>query len=315
MVGDVFESEGNMKMQAKTEEYTVYNKPPFVNEILAAIRPETLNEKEFISMVHASAVYDVNTMMMTMTREYDVSGMVPNLVGVCKGPQEVLKIFTEIAHSRLSTLSNMGMDIYNEVMETLAGSSFSMRALVILDDIQRDVISRMLIYRQSSELAMSTRQAMEDSLRLLYLTPIKIRSEIFDQALRLGELERQWQGIPRICYPRLVNNGEVQEVWQYFHLPRLEYIHLSEHSHKLTVLQELNSLTPDFYIRDSSYDDHYDPESPVGFMGLLGKIGNALPRMVVEQVKRNSRIKANVLKEDAVSSALYELFTSYPKTG
>jgi len=302
-----------MAPEWKTEEYTVYNKPPYINEILTVIRPKNLNEQEFTALIRASSIYDINTMMMTMTREYDVSGMVPNLVGVCKGPQEVLKVYTDIAHSQLTVLANEGRDIYNEVVQTLTGQDFSIRALVILDDIQRNVISRMLTYRQSSDLALATRQAMEDALRKLYSTPVKIRSEIFDKALRLGELDGQWQGVPNICYPRLIQNGEVREVWQYYHLPRVEFIRLPGHQQKLTVMQELKILTPDFYIRDSSYDDHYDPESPIGFMGLLGKIGNALPRMVVELLKRNDQITRQVLREDEVSNVLYELFTRYPK--
>ncbi|MBA4420581.1 MAG: hypothetical protein C0391_05490 [Anaerolinea sp.] len=310
---DILKCEDDMTTTASTPEYTVYNKPPFINEILAVIRPEALTARDFRGLVEAASIYDINTMLMDMTREYDVSGMVPNLAGTCTNPQEVLKVYTDIAHQQLTRLAGMEPEIRVEVLETLTGSDFSMRSLVILDDIQRDVIGQLTTIRQGATLALAVRQVMVDALRLLYRTPIKIRSEIFDEALNMEELETQTHGVPRICYPRLSVEGEIREVWQYFHLPRVEHVRLPAHFSRLNVKQVLESLTPDFYIRDSKYDGHYDPESPVGFMGLLGKIGNALPRIVVEQVKRNARIKEMVMREDAISRALYELFTRYPQ--
>lgn len=302
-----------MTSTAGAEIYTVYNKPPFINEILSVIKPETLSVRDFKRLIEESSVYDVNAMLTAMTREMDVSGLVPNLAGTCNDPQEVLKLLTDISHRQLISLAGMDKDIQEEVKETLTGRDFSMRAIVILDGIQKNVIEELTAIRQRSPLALAVRQVSEEALRQLYRSPIKIHSEIFDKAIRLEERDVLEHGVPRISYPRHVIDGDVVEVWQYFQIPHVQKIQLPGHFGKLTLGQVLESITPEFYIRDSRYDDRYDPESPVGFLGLLGKVGNALVRMIITQVKRNSKVKEMVLQEDAVARALYELFTRYPK--
>lgn len=297
----------------KPAEVTIYNKPPFINEILDVIKPSALTAVEFRRLVKEAGIYDIHTMLTALTRQIDVSGLVPNLAGTCTTAQEVLKVYTDIAHRQLVKLCNLDPELQQEIRDTLTGVDFSLRALVILDGIQHEVISTLTAIRKASPLALEIRQAMEEALRELYRSPIKIKSLVFDQAISLDELDTQAHGVPRIAYPRLVVNGEVHEVWQYYHLPDLDMVHLPEHRGKLTAGQVLAQITPDFYVRDSKYDDHYDPESPVGFMGLLGKIGNALPRLIVEQVRRNSLLQERVMREEAISSSLYELFTRYPK--
>lgn len=302
-----------MAGQDGSEIFTVFNNPPFINEILSVIKPETLSIRDFDKLIEESSIYDVNNMLTAMTREIDISGLVPNLAGTCNDPQESLNILTEISHRQLMYLTGLGKEIQQEVFDTLKGSDFSMRAIVILDDIQRNVIEELTIIRKRSDLAMAMRQACEDALGQLYKSPLKIRSEIFDKAIRLDERVVLEHGVPRISYPRQMKGVDVVEVWQYYHLPHIRTVHLPGHFGKLTVGQVLENITPEFYIRDSRYDDQYDPDSPVGFLGLLGKVGNALVRMIITQVKRNTRIKEMVLREDSVAKALYELFTSYPK--
>jgi hypothetical protein len=301
-------------MAAETgAEYTVFNKPPYVNEILYELKPDALSARDFRLLVAEASGYDINTMLTYMTRELDVSGLVPNLAGVCASPQEVLKVMAEIGHEQLLQIRGLEPALRREVMDALIGTDCSLRALLVLDDAQRAVVAQLLTYRRGSELALAVRQAMEDHLRQLYRSPIKIRSEVFDWALTVDALDAQMHGIPRICYPYRAAGGDVREVWQYFHLPRLEFIHLGGHFSHLTVREVLAGLTPDFYLRGSKYDDHFDPASPVGFMGLLGKVGGTLPRMVVERVRRDSRIQALVQRDELASQALYELFTSYPQ--
>jgi hypothetical protein len=305
--------EDDMANTGGTEIFTVYNKPPFINEILSVIKPETLSVRDFNRLIEESSIYDVNAMLTAMTREMDVSGLVPNLVGTCNDPQETLKVLTDISHKQLMSINEMEPEIQQEVRETLTGRDFSMRAIVILDEIQKNVIADLTAIRQKSPLALAVRQASDDALRQLYKSPIKIRSEIFDKAIRMEERDVLEHGVPRISYPRHVVDGDVVEVWQYYQIPHVQKVRLTGHFGKLTVGQVLESITPEFYIRDSRYDDRYDPESPVGFLGLLGKVGNALVRLIITQVKRNSRIKEMVLQEDAMARALYELFTRYPK--
>jgi len=293
--------------------YTVYNKPPFVNEILNAIKPDSLSITDFRKLIEESSKYDINTMLTAMTREVDISGLVPNLAGSCGDAEEVLKFLTEIGHKHLLTIKSLERDIRIEVLETLTGSDFSLRAMLILDEIQRDVIGQLLPIRQKWPMATAVRQASEASLRELYKTPIKIHSDVFDKAILLNEREVLKRGEPRICYPSVVVDGGVLEVWQYFQLPRLENIILPGHFNKFSMRQVLENITPKFYIKDSSYDDRYDPESPVGFMGLLGNVGNALPRMFVTQIKKNSRLNEMIQKDNVISRSLYELFTTYPR--
>lgn len=303
-----------MKNYSGPDVYTVYNKPPFVNEILAAVKPDILSIVDFRKLIEESSKFDINTMLTAMTREVDVSGLVPNLAGSCGDAEEVLKSLTEIGHKHLLTINSLEKDIRTEVLETLTGSDFSLRAMLILDEIQGNVIAQLMPIRKKWPLATAVRQASEAALRELYKTPIKIHSDVFDKAILLNEREVLKQGEPRICYPSVVVDGGVLEVWQYFHLPKLENVILPGHFSKFTMRQVLENITPKFYIKNSSYDDRYDPESPVGFMGLLGKVGNALPRLFVAQIKRNYRLNELIQKENTISRALYELFTTYPKS-
>lgn|GEM_PF-1936951 len=297
----------------KSAVYTVFNRPPYINEILTELKPDALSARDFRLLVEEASVYDIHTLLTYMTRELDVSGLVPNLAGVCTSAQEVLKVMADLGHSQLMHLHALEPDLRREAMDALIGNDCSLRALLILDDAQRAIVSQLLTYRRGSELALAIRQAMENHLRLLYSSPIKIRSEVFDRALTVDTLDPQMHGIPRICYPYRAEGGDVREVWQYFHLPSLDRIQLDGHFSHLTVREVLTSLTPDFYLRDSQYDDHFDPESPIGFMGLLGKVGGALPRMIVEMVRRNCRVQALVQRDELAARALYELFTNYPR--
>ena len=302
-----------MAITPGSEVYTVFNYPPFINEIIATIRPEKLSVREFNKIIQESAIYDIKTMLTAITRQKDVSGLVPNFAGICNDYKEVFKAMTDIGHQELMTLSTLDKDIQVEVNETLTGCDFSLRAMLVLDELQKDVIEKLTKIRQKSPLAMSIRQAAEDSLLLLYKSPNKMHSDIFDEAINYDDRVVLTRGEPRISYPREVVEDFVIQVWQYFLLPHAENIHLTGHFNKFTYSQILDNLTPEFYIRGSKYDEHYDPESPAGFLGLLGKVGNALPRLIVKQVKQNARINEMIMKEDAVSRALFELFTTYPK--
>lgn len=302
-----------MKIPSGPDVYTVYNKPPFVNEILKAIKPDTFSIMDFRKLIEESSKFDINTMLTDLTRQFDVSGLVPNLAGSCSDAEEALKFMSDIGHKHLLALSSQEKNIQTEVMETLSGSDFSLRAMLILDEIQRDVIGELMSLRKKWPLATAVRQASETALRELYKTPIKIHSDVFDKAILLNEREVLKQGEPRICYPSMVVDGGVLEVWQYFHLPKLENVVLPGHFNKFTIRQVLENITPKFYIKNSSYDDRYDPQSPVGFLGLLGKVGNALPRLFVTQIRKDYRLRDMIQKENFVSHALYELFTTYPK--
>ncbi len=295
--------------------YTVYNRPPFINGLLTAIKPSAIPLQVFNTMVDQSAIFDVNTMLTDMTREKDVSGLVPNLAGICIDYKDSFKMLTDIGHRELLALSKLEKEIQTEVFDTLLERDFSLRAILILDEIQKNVVGKLKKIRESSPLAKAIRDASEAALLDLYKSPKRLRSSIFDKAIQPKDRSILLKGEPRIAYPKLVVDGNVLEVWQYFHIPRVENIKLTGNFSKFTVGQILDKLTPEYYYRESGKIDRFDPESPADFMGLLGKVGNAIPRLIIADIRRNERIQDMVMKEDAVARALYELFTNYPMPG
>ncbi len=292
--------------------YTVYNRPPFINGILSAIKPNTISLPIFNRLVEESAIFDITTMLTDMTREKDVSGLVPNLAGTCADYKESFKLLTDIGHRQLLLISKMDREIQIEIFDTLLERDFSLRAVLVLDDIQKNVVAELTKIRESSSLAIALRDASEEALIDLYKSPKRLRSSIFDKAIQAVDRSILLKGKPRIAYPKLVVDGDVLEVWQYFHIPRVENVKLKGNYSKFSVGQILDAITPEYYYRESGKIDRFDPESPADFMGLLGKVGNAIPRLIIADIKRNQKINDLVMQEDAVARAMYELFTKYP---
>jgi hypothetical protein len=206
----------------------------------------------------------------------------------------------------------MDREIQIEIFDTLLERDFSLRAVLILDDIQKKVVAELTKIRESSSLAIALRDASQEALIDLYKSPKRLRSSIFDKAIQAVDRSILLKGNPRIAYPKLVVDGDVLEVWQYFHIPRVENVKLKGNYSKFSVGQILDAITPEYYYRESGKIDRFDPESPADFMGLLGKVGNAIPRLIIADIKRNQKINDLVMQEDAVARAMYELFTKYP---
>ena len=287
---------------------TIYNKPFFVNELLAAIRPDCITHEMFDEMVKDSRVYDLSTILTAMTRQIDSSGIIPNLAGVTNNPQEVLEMLANLGHLQLIKISKCEPGLQNEIFDTLDGTRCTLRSLLILDESQREVISKLLQLRQQSKLAMAIRQATEEALRDLYRNPLKLKSYLFDKTICYHDRSPLYQREPRICYPKRVREGAVVEVWQFFFMPALGKIRLPDQFGKLSIKQVLDRITPDIYKRINGKDSKFDPRTPLGFMGLLGKVGGALPQLIASQVRKNEQLKDKVMHEREIARSLYETY-------
>ncbi|NLG96079.1 MAG: hypothetical protein GX491_01845 [Chloroflexi bacterium] len=292
------------------EALTVYDKPFFINELLAAIQPETISPDVFDEMVEESRVYDLSTILTAMTRQIDNSGLVPNLIGVYDDPQEVLEYLMNLGHAQLQKIARFEPDLRTEIFETLKGHHYAtLRALLALDDCQREVIGQLAELRRESSLAMAVRQATEEALKELYRQPEKIYSPTFDEVICYEDRESLYQGIPRICYPRRIEDGAVVEVWQFFVMPDIHFIHLPKPFHTHTVGHILSRITPKIYQRKLTDPASYDPRTPSGFIGLLGKVGGAFPRFVAKQIKKNEKIRKQKLQEQEIAATLIDLIS------
>jgi hypothetical protein len=105
----------------------------------------------------------------------------------------------------------------------------------------------------------------------------------------------------------------VNEVWQYYFLPDSYQISLPLPYRSLTVGSVLEEITPEIYKRVDGNEMIFDPRTPSGFMGLLGKVGGAMPRLIARQIKADEHLLKRVMREEEVSGVLYELFTGYPR--
>ncbi len=292
----------------KTGRVAVYNKPFFVNELLESIRPERITHEMFDEMVKDSRVYDLGNILTAMTRQVDSSGIVPNLVGIMDNPQEVLEILANQGHKQLIKISKYEPERQKEIFDTLEGIRCTLRALLILDESQRQVISELSQLRQQSQLALAIRRANEEALRDLYRDPLKLKSYPFDKTINYHDRVPLYQKEPRICYPKRIKDGTVVEVWQFFFMPVLAKIRLQDPFGKLSVKQVLDKITPDIYKRRNGKDSRFDPRTPLGFMGLLGKVGGALPQLIASQVRRNEEIREKVMHEQELARSLYETY-------
>ncbi len=291
-----------------TGRLAVYNKPFFVNELLAAIHPDHITHEMFDEMVRDSRVYDLSTILTAMTRQIDYSGLTPNLAGIYDGPQEVLEVLANLGHLQLLKISKFDPGLQNEIFDTLTDTRCTLKALLILDEAQHEVIGTLLQIRQQSPLALAVRQATEKALRDLYKNPKKLKSETFDKTISYHDRSPLYQREPRICYPKRERDGAVVEVWQLFYMPSVGKIRLPDQFGRLSVKQVLDRITPDIYDRKNNPDPKFDPRTPLGFIGLLGKVGGAFPQLIAGQVRRNEQLREKVMHEQELARSLYETY-------
>ncbi len=298
-----------MRTITATNVASVYNNPPLVNEILDEMRPDGITPRTFARMVEDSREFDLGTILTAMTRQIDLSGLIPNLVGTCDDPQDTLEILANLGHAQLMEICHLDVGLQVEVFAALKGGRCTLRALLALDECQHAVIDCLSSYRQRSPLAQAFRQATETALRELYHHPEKMVSDIFDRVISYRDLRVLYQGVPRICYTSRLRNGILAEVWQYFFIPRLERVRLPAPYQALTTAGILERITPHIYNRRLSDDRRFDPHTPTGFIGLLGKVGGALPRLLVRQAEKNELLRKQRASEYELAENLYGLFS------
>jgi hypothetical protein len=298
-----------MRALTETGVMTVYNKPPFVNEILDAIQPEGISLRSFTDLVKESRVYDLSTILTAMIREIDLTGLLPNLAGVYTDPQEVLEALVNLGHEQLLKIHPLDPDLKEEVFTALQGGRCTLRALLVLNERQREVIAHLSHVRQGSPMAQAFRQATEKALRDLYHHPDKLVSDMFSKVISYQDLSVLYRDEPHICYSPRIHNDSVAEVWQFFFMPRLERIHLPASFHRFTVAGILDQMTPHTFSRKYNDDQHFDPRTPTGFIGLLGKVGGALPRLLVAQAEKNELLRKRLALENEIADSMYGLFS------
>lgn len=298
-----------MQATKAIEALTVYNKPFFVNELLAAIHPDRISPKLFEGMVHEAGVYDLSTILTAMIRQIDVSGMTSYFAGRTEDPQYVLEVLADLGHRQLKEIYLLDPELQLEIFDTLSGNdSTTLRALLILDESHREVIQELHEASQQANLAATIQSADEHALRDLYMRPEKLAALPFDRIIRYEVRSPLYQKEPRICYPLRVIGGYVVEVWQYFFMPNVWDIHLPAPDEALKVGGVLDRITPNVYKRGSINAIKLEPHTPVGYMGLLGKVGGALPRLIARQVRRNKQAHDQAMREEEIASLLNELF-------
>ncbi len=307
-LGRAYEMQTRTSAINKAGRLTVYNKPFFVNELLAAIRPDRITHEMFDEMVNDSRVYDLGTMLTAMTRQIDSSGIIPNLAGSADNPQEVLEILANLGHLQLIKILQREPAFQSEIFDTLDGTRCTLRALLILDEAQREVIGKLSQLRQQSPLALAFRQATEEALRDLYRDPRKLKSTLFDKTISYHDRSPLYQKEPRICYPKRIKDEVVVEIWQFFFIPVLAKIRLPDPFGPLSAGRVLEKITPDIYKRKNKDEKKFDPRTPLGFMGLLGKVGGALPQLIANQVRKNEVLKSKAMLEQEMARSLYETY-------
>jgi hypothetical protein len=307
------ERQGNMGEPAELHFVTIYNKPPFINEILKEYAPAKLSQRVIEGLIKEAEPYDLGSIMTALSRRMDTSGFVPDLAGIYSNPQDVLEYLTEQGHEQLMFIAKQDPDLQDEIFETLNGSGFSLRALLLLDKIQQNVVYQLQEMRHSSSLAQALRHVNEQALRELYSHPERLISAVFDRVVSLEERSRLKRGEPLICYQVQSREEAVNEVWQYYFLPDAYQISLPLPYRSLTVGSVLEEITPEIYKRVDGNEMIFDPRTPSGFMGLLGKVGGAMPRLIARQIKADEHLLKRVMREEEVSGVLYELFTGYPR--
>jgi hypothetical protein len=289
---------------------TVYNKPFFVNELLRNIQPDSIKPKLFAEMVKESRTFDINTMLTAMTRQIDCSGVVPNLAGVYDDPEDVLEMLMNLGHVQLMKIAQLDHELQNEVFETLKGGpDTTLRGLLVLDECQAEIIGQLMQVRQRSALALAMRRATEEALKDLYKKKRNLCSSTFDSVISYDDRRMLYNGEPCICYLKHVYRGHVVEVWQYFFMPKLDDIRLPAPFERYCAGKLLTHITPKDFRRGYVDDAKFDPRTPSGFIGLLGKVGGALPRLIARHVKKNELLRQQVMREEEIAAALRELFS------
>lgn len=288
---------------------TVYNKPFFVNELLRILHPNEITPQVFAEIVKDSRPYDLNTILTAMTRQIDHSGLVPYMAGAYDDPQDVMEVLLNFGHQQLVRISRLEPDLQIEVFETLKGDhETSLRALLILDECHEEVIHHLEPVLHQSLLAQTLRKSAEKSLRALYSTPAKVESAMFDRVVSYDDRSALYSGEPHISYPKHVYEGAVVEVWQFFFMPSIDQIRMMTPFDEHFVGEQVQKITPKIFRRGMVNDNDYNPRTPSGFIGLLGKVGGALPRLIARQVKKNEQLHERVMREEAISNWLYDLF-------
>jgi hypothetical protein len=300
--------EVEMEQPKPLQVLTVYNKPFFVNELLRILQPNEISPKVFTEMVSDSRPYDQNTILTAMNRQIDNSGLVPCLAGTYEDPQDVLEALLNFGHQQLIRISRLDPEMQIEVFETLKGDhETSLRALMILDECHEEVIHHLDLVKQRSPLAQAIDAGAKKALVDLYMNPKNVASPMFDDVVAYQDRSVMYAGEPHISYPKHMYEGAVVEVWQFFFMPAVDHISLAEPFSRHCVGEELRKITPKVFRRGIINDNDYNPRTPAGFIGLLGKVGGALPKLIARQVKKNAVLHERVMREEAISSWLYDL--------
>jgi hypothetical protein len=215
-----------------------------------------------------------------------------------------------LAHLQLTKIARLDPDLQIEVFDTLKGNhGASLRALLVLDDCHEEVIRHLSQLRQQSPLALALRQATEAALRSLYKDPEHLSSPMFEDVVGYKDRSVIYSGEPHISYPKHVYEGGVVEVWQFFFMPAIRDIRLAVPYERHMVGDLIQHITPKVYRKDITDDTGYNPRAPSGFLGLLGKVGGALPRLIARQVKRNEKLHQRVMREEEIATGISDLFS------
>ena len=275
-----------------------FGSPPFIDSLLAHHPDVPISPKRFNAIVDESRGYEESFILVQMTRQVDVSGFVANLAGTCDRPADALAHLAALGKQELDTLqqkADIDEKIPNEVFETLLGQNVTLRAVLILDDMQGDVVRKLTAIREGSPIALAFKEANKTALRDLYAREGELRRPF--HLLTTEEQMKLWSGKPRIGYARYDTNHAVHAVNHYFLRPDLRSVRIPAFGNQ-TARDILTAITPDYFNRAHRTSDMHDnPQTPEGLIALLGKISHPLPRFIAEYLKKDTEVHQRILRE------------------
>lgn len=235
---------------------------PFVSE-LADLLPHGITKQMHRQLVIDSVGYNNPFLATQMTRQIDLSGLVPNVADVCNTPDEVLAILNPLATEQIQLIKQ---DPLREIIfKTLEGTSTSPMALKWLDTSLGKIINALRSKRGPISLRMQ--QGAYDALKV--------------------------SGGTIVYYPTYEDGhtGKVDYVTCAYLCPPL-----SKES-----AQILQTLTPALLKRGSyEFSQHYPVTEPIGYLRQIGIVGWPYLRSLIDNIDqiRQTGSYENVKWED-----------------
>ncbi len=317
--------------------YPVFKPDPFLNELLRLLKPQSLPLKDFDALIEKNIPSEEGTIRFATVRSIDITGFIPNLLGVCQTPEETLTRLHTIAHDQLETINGMPSQLREEVFHAMEGKDTTLRAIKTLVHRQDAVMKNFEDIRNTSPLAQCVRQINTEAIKKLYAGISRSgRREplsIFDNIIKARPDTDGWErldvlytGEPRVCFVPSLKDNSVQYAYQYFIFPNLWKTLLAGPTFDAFIkdhpdLKELrgqsvghiiDAITPEIYKKEKEtlYQDP-DPRTLGGFMARVGIGGSSVYRDVSHWISSDEQRRKKAMEDDETAKNLHDFFTTH----